>query len=154
MTPFVLSLKSTIDRVLSSLAASKGLTYVDIDGSSLNSEQLLRASPAVAWSQTSYQDEMRTPFFTFMYQVGAVSVNDPAQYQSMDTLGAVLDVMGPGHSIDIYDYSAVAGVSGPTGPTGGKLGDMIIIDAAAQPMASDLVENLRIVNITARGARY
>jgi hypothetical protein len=144
---FSLALKSTLDKVVKSLADAGGLVYIDLDGSSLNSAKLLQAGNAIAWAQTHYSQASNRVIFDLAFEVAAVTTSDPAQYTSMDITGTLLDMFRPMTQVDVYDYSGEhAGTS--------KLGDFSVVSADVQPMQSNEVEGLRAVTVVAKGVRY
>ena len=148
MTGFATCLKSSMDKAIKDLATSASLDYIDLDGTPLNSEKLLQAKNAIAWTHTSYDPDLFAPFFNFVFEVGAVTANDPSQYTSMSVVDLILGRFGPTHTVDIYDYT------GANAPVGAKLGDLFITDADVQGLLSDVAEGLRSVTVTARGVHY
>lgn len=140
------ALKSTLDKVIFDLATANGLDYVDMDGTALNSERLLKANNAIAWSKTGGSFEPRT-FFDISFDVGGVTKNDPAQRISASIVDLVLSRFSPGSILDIYDYS------GTIAPTQ-ILATMTIVDAQEQPLITDAVEGLRLVSVNASGAKF
>lgn len=144
---FNLALKSTLDKTVKGIANAASLDYVDLDGAALNSAKLLEAKNSIAWAQTHYSLDRSRVMFDLVFEVGAITTSDPAQYKSMDITGKLLDAFRPMSQIDVYDYSGTQ--AGTT-----KLGDLTILRADVQPLVSNDIEGFRSIAVTAKGVRY
>ena len=145
--PFILALKSTIDKAVFDLATANSLIFIDLDGAAIDSVKLLQAQDAMAWAQTGYSPYRgNSPFFDLTFEVAAVTASDPAAYSSFDIVGHLLDAFPPLKSFDIYDYTPAQVVST-------KRGTFTVMDAQVQPLVSNDVEGLRAVSVSAKGSR-
>jgi hypothetical protein len=145
--PFVLTLKSTLDKVVYDLATASSLLYIDLDGAMFNSGRLLEAQNAIAWALTGFSPYHGNPYlFDLSFEIAAVTAGDPAAFTSFDIVGILLDAFPQLKSIDVYDYTGAQ--AGST-----KHGTLTIIDAQVQPLQSNDVEGLRSISVTAKGSR-
>ena len=145
--PFVLALKSTLDKTVYDIASANSLMYIDLDGQMFNSVRLLEAQNAIAWMQSGFSPYHGNPYlFDLSFEVAAVTAGDPAAFTSFDIVGILLDAFPQLKSIDVYDYTGSQAGSA-------RRGTLTIIDAQVQPLTSNDVEGLRSISVTAKGSR-
>jgi hypothetical protein len=149
---FEVALKSTLDKAILDLATLHGLDYIDLDGAELNSERLLQAKNAIAWSQVHFSPHPgNNPFYNFTFDVGAVTPKDTdaSQFKSMEIVGELLTLFHPLALFEVYDW-----YTGDTGPTGARRGDFSVVRSSVASLAVNGVEGFRAVTIETMGVRY
>lgn len=150
--PFEMALKSSMDKLLFDFAVANSLDYIDLDGAELNSERLLEARNAVAWSQTHFSPHPgNNPFYTFVFDVGAVTPKDQdaSQFKSMEIVGLLLATFRPQALFEVYDW-----YTSSTVVTGSKRGDFSVARSSVASLAVNGVEGFRAISVETMGVRY
>lgn len=143
---FTLALKSTLDYHAKLLANSKGLPFIDLAGAPFESDILESDQPAICWEFATLAEAPIDPLWYAEFDVGAMTMLDPAQYVSLDIIGSLIDLFRPGKVFPIYDYS---GVSMPTV----RLGTLSIVSAGVASQQADRAVGVRFVSVSARAVR-
>ncbi len=143
---FTLALKSTIDFQAKQLADAAGLPFLDLAASPLDQDIVESDQPAVCWEFATMAEMPQDPLWVAEFDVGAMTMLDPAQYISLDIIGQISEKFKQGTSIQIMDYS---GAATPTQ----VLGSLYIVASGVSPQQSDRATGLRFVTVSARAVR-
>lgn len=144
---FPVALKSTIDKLGYDLgqAESPPVNFVDLDNV-VNTTTLLKSDDtALIWSMAALAPTPRDPLYAVSFQIGARTVNDPANYDIMLLVGKLKEVFNVGSSVAIFDY---------TGATAGaKIGVLLISNVTVLPQEFDKVSGIRMISLEGRAQR-
>jgi hypothetical protein len=143
---FALALKSTLDYHAKLLADSKGLPFVDLAAAPFESDVLESDQPAICWEFATLSEMPVDPLWHTEFDVGAMAMLDPAQYISLDIVGAISNLFKPGARFEIRNYS------GDEMPTE-TAGSLFIVSAGVAPQQSDRATGMRFVSVGARAVR-
>lgn len=144
---FQLSVKSTIDYWAKQVADAVGLPFLDLDGSEFQSAIVESDQPAICWEFSTIQEDPKDPMWFVSFDIGAMTMLDPAQYISLDLVGKLIDQFKVGSRIAVRNYS---GVSMPVS----DVGAMLIVSAGITPQQQDKTTGFRFVSIMARVTRW
>ena len=107
---FLLSVKSTIDKVAYDLAQSLSIGCVDLDDSSKTAALFKSADTAVVLEFNTLTEMPRDPLYEGFLHIGIRTVGDPANYVNLDLMGKVQALFPINERVPVKDYSgAVAG---------------------------------------------
>jgi len=144
---FPVALKSTIDKLGLDIAQAEtpAVKFVDLDNV-VNTTQLLKSEDtALAWTMSVLTPTPRDPLYAVSFQIGARTVNDPANYDIMTLVGKLKATFNVDSSVDIHDY---------TGATAGpKIGVLRISGVTVLPQEFDKVSGLRMISLEGRAQR-
>lgn len=143
---FALALKSTLDYHAKQLADSKGLPFVDLAAAPFDSDVLESDQPAVCWEFATLAEMPVDPLWYTEFDVGAMALLDPAQYISLDIVGAISNLFKSGSIFTIMDYS------GDEMPTT-VVGSLFIVSSGVAPQQADRATGMRFVSVSARAVR-
>ena len=87
----------------------------------------------------------RDPLYAVSFQIGARTVNDPANYDIMLLVGKLKEVFNVGASVSIHDYTGAS--AGP------KIGAMLISEVTVLPQEFDKVSGIRMISLEGRAHR-
>jgi hypothetical protein len=150
--PFEMALKSTMDKILFEFSTVYSLDYIDLEGAELNSEKLLQAKNALAWSQAHFSRHTgNNPFFTFVFDVGAMTPKDQdaSQFKSMEITGNLLSLFRTQALFEVHDWYTSSTVA-----TGSKRGDFSVIRPSVSSLAVNGVEGFRAITVETMGVVY
>ncbi|WP_019865136.1 hypothetical protein [Methylovulum miyakonense] len=146
-TTFDVAVKSTIDKVLSDLAMASGWIFFDLDGAYLTPDIGESKAPAIVVSFPGITPNPRDPYYAVVFEAGARTSDDPAQYIAKTILGTISEVLDIHKGIPVYDYSgAVAGDV--------KLGELIPISRIPTPSRFDQISGLNMYQLVALCQRF
>lgn len=145
---FLLAIKSTIDKLGSSLAAAQTppVRFVDLDDSTAVEEVFTSLDPAIIWEFTGLEDAPADPLYTAIFSIGARTTNDAANYSILNLVGKVRAIFPVGGMIDILDYSDTVASA--------KQGNLVVTSVSVNPQAYDRTAGIRLITITARAQRF
>lgn len=144
---FPVALKSTIDRIGFDLgqAESPPVNFVDLDNV-VNTTALLKSEDtAFIWSMAVLTDAPKDPLYAVSFQIGARTVNDPANYDIMRLVGKLKEAFKVDASLDIFDYTGVS--------VGPKVGVMLVSRVTVLPQEFDKVSGIRMISLEGRVQR-
>ena len=144
---FPVALKSTIDKLGSDLAAAEvpAVKFIDLDNV-VNTANLLGSDDtALVWSMAVLAPTPSDPLYACSFQIGARTVNDPANYDIMLLVGKLSEVLQEGQLVDIHDYTGA--VAGP------RIGVLIITKVTVLPQEYDKVSGIRMIALEGRAQR-
>lgn len=144
---FPVALKSTIDKVGYGLgqAETPSIKFIDLDNVVNTTELLTSEDTAYVWSMAVLAEAPTDPLYAVSFQIGARTVNDPANYDIMLLAGKLKEVFNVGSSIDIADYTGA--VAGP------KIGVLTISNVTVLPQEFDKVSGIRLISLEGRAQR-
>lgn len=143
---FSLVVKSTLDYLAKQVADSKGLPFIDLASPEFDTAVTGSDQPAICWEFADLREDPIDPLWTVSFEIGAMTFLDPAQYVSLDIVGAIADAFRQGTIFVVKDYS---GVNMPTQ----VLGRGFITSSMITPQQSDKITGIRFVSVTARITR-
>lgn len=144
---FPVALKSTIDKLGwdIALAETPAVKFVDLDNV-VNTATLFESDDtALIWSMSVLVPTPQDPLYACSFNIGARTVNDPANYDIMLLVGKLGDVFQEGALIDVHDYTGT--VAGP------KMGVLTITKVTVLPQEYDKVSGIRMISLEARVQR-
>lgn len=144
---FLMALKSTIDKLGVDLAAaqSPSLKFIDLDNTVKMQEMFDSEDDALVWEMQTLADTPADPLYTATFNIGARTVNDPANYDILSLAGKVKAIFKLGQKIDIYDYTgAVASAKG---------GTLIPTEVSVMVQQYERVSGIRMLTIVAKAQR-
>lgn len=144
---FLLAFKSTIDKLGYDLAQSQSpsVRFVDLDNTVRTKELFDSEDDGLVWEMLSLSESPIDPLYTATFNIGARTVNDPANYDILALAGKVKAIFKTGASLAIYDYS------GPVaGPKGGAL---IPISVSVMAQQYERVSGIRMLTVVAKAQR-
>lgn len=144
---FPLDLKSTLDFNAAALATSLGLPFVDLAAASFESDILESDQPAICWEFATIQEVPIDPMWEVTFDLGAITMLDPAQYVSLDIVGKISDTFKQGTRIPIFDYTHATASTIP-------LGVMTITHSSVIPQQQSEASGVRFVTVTAKALRF
>jgi hypothetical protein len=145
---FFLAVKSTIDKIGSDLAAASalGTKATDMDDYTATEEIFHSESSAVLWELSSMDEDPRDPMYSVVFNIGARTCNDAANYKLAKVLGEISSMLGKDLRIPIKDYSGAV-ASAP-------LGFLHIVKQQSAPQSFDRTSGIRMIQVTARALRW
>lgn len=144
---FLVSLKSTIDKMGFDLATSLGQAFVDLDDPVNTAELLASDADAIVWEFLSLDQAPIDPLYSIVFAMGARTVNDAANYNILDFAGQVGDLFPEQEEITILDYT------GATVDTTDR-GYMFITSVTVDPQQFDKMSGIRLVRIEGKAVRF
>ena len=144
---FLLALKSTIDKAGYDLGQAEAtpLEFIDLDNV-VNTEKLLETdNDALVWELIEFAAKPRDPLYGCHFNIGARTVNDPANYNILGLVGKLKVRFNVDSTIDIHDYSGAT--AGP------KVGVLRVWSAEVMTQQYDKVSGIRMVSLHARVQR-
>lgn len=144
---FLKALKSTVDKVGFDLGQIQAppLEFVDLDNTVKAQEMFDSQDDYLIWEMLTLTDDPRDPLYTATFNIGARTVNDPANYDILTLAGKVKAIFKIGQRIDIYDYTGTVVSS--------KGGSMIPIDVSVMTQQYERVSGVRMITVTAKAQR-
>lgn len=145
MSDFSLSFKSTIDKVGYDLAVANSLPIVDLDDL-VNAEEVFhQGTDCLVWEFAQLNDSPRDPLYSFLFRIGARTINDSANYEILKLMDDVKAEFPVQSRIEIRDYSGAS--AGPV------VGSMFITDVRVDPQQYDKQYGIRMVVVAGRAVR-
>jgi hypothetical protein len=144
---FLVALKSTLDKVGNDLALAQTppVTFVDLLNV-VNTQALFESEDdALVWEFMTLQESPRDPLYQAHFDIGARTVNDPANYDILTLVGQVKTVLPYGQRIEIRDYSGLT--QGPV------VGIINVISVAVMEQTYDKVSGIRMITVIAKATR-
>lgn len=144
---FPVALKSTIDKLGYDLAQAEEppVAFIDLDNV-VNTTALLKTDDtALIWSMSVMVPTPRDPLYAVSFQIGARTVNDPANYDIMLLVGKLKVAFNVGSSVDIFDYTG--------GTVGSKIGVLLISNVTVLPQEFDKVSGIRMISLEGKVQR-
>lgn len=144
---FLVALKSTIDKIGWDLGNQQTpqLKFVDLDNTVKAQEMFDSEDDALVWELQTLADTPVDPLYTATFNIGARTVNDPANYDILSLAGKVKKVFKIGQKIDIFDYTGT--------PVSLKGGFIIPIDVSVMVQQYERVSGVRMITVTAKAQR-
>lgn len=142
---FPLAVKSTIDYIAMQIASPINLTVVDMDAAGLFAELLESDETAIVWAIGSLSEAPMDPLWYVDFDIGVKTSLDPAQYKSLDVLGALTNTFKVGMQFEIKDYSG--------DEVGDLYGSLFISSVITSPSQPDRLSGIRLINVQARVMR-
>lgn len=144
---FLVALKSTIDKLGWDLAQAQApaLSFVDLDNTVKMQALFDSDEDALVWEMQTLADSPADPLYTAVFNIGARTVNDPANYDILSLAGKIKAVFKLGLKLDVYDYSG--SVASPKG------GFFVPTDVAVMPQQYERVSGVRMITIQAKAQR-
>ena len=143
---FTLALKSTIDYHAKQLADSLGLPFLDL-ASVFNENELLESDqPIICWEFSAIGEHPIDPLWYAEFEIGAMTMLDPAQYVSLGIIGEITERFKQGTVFSIMDYSTA-------GMPSVEEGKLFIASSGVSPQQMDRATGIRFVNVAARATR-
>lgn len=144
---FLVAVKSTIDKMVNDMALAEvpAVSYADLDNV-VNTAALFESDDdALVWEMLNMDARPQDPLYLLSFNVGARTVNDPANYDMMKLVGKVKAAFAEKNDIPVFDYSGAT--------VGPKLGFLYIVDVGINPQEFDKVSGVRLATVVARAAR-
>jgi len=143
---FPAAIKSTLDYRAKLIADGLGLPFLDLDTALIDSEVIESDQPAVCWEFTGIEESPKDPLWLVAFDIGAMTMADPAQYVSLGVVGALVDFFHSNMRIVIRDYT---GVNMPVI----DLGYLSVHSVGVTPQQKDKLAGFRFISVTARASR-
>ena len=144
---FLKAFKSTVDKIGYDLGQTQSpqLGFIDLDNTVKAQAMFDSEDDFLIWEMLTLTDDPMDPLYTATFNIGARTVNDPANYDILTLAGKVKAVFKIGQKIDIFDYTgAVASAKG---------GFMVPIDVSVMTQQYERVSGVRMITITAKAQR-
>ena len=105
---FVLSFKSTIDKIGTDFASSQTtpLDFVDMDDTMAIQRVLKGKDTSIVWEFLTLDESPVEPLDRFSFRIGARTINDASNYGSVCLVGKLNNVFTKGSSIQLFDYTS------------------------------------------------
>lgn len=105
---FLVSVKSTIDKLANTLAVSLGLPYVDLDDTTTAATLFKSEDSAILVEFNTLEPDPIDPLYAGSFHIGARTVQDPGNYSILKLVGLVEELFPKGARILVYDSFEVA----------------------------------------------
>ncbi len=144
---FLKAFKSTVDKigVDLGLAETPQLGFIDLDNTVKANEMFASDDDYLIWEMLTLTDDPMDPLYTATFNIGARTVNDPANYDILTLAGKVKAVFKIGQRIDVFDYTGAV--------VSAKGGFMMPIDVSVMTQQYERVSGVRMITVTAKAQR-
>jgi hypothetical protein len=145
---FLLAIKSTLDKFGNDLALAQPAEtkFVDLDDSTAVEAVMASTDDAVVWEMSGFDDHPRDPLYSVVFNIGARTSNDAANYGMLALVGKVKEIFPIGKKLEVRDYS--------DDTASDVKGFLFITSVAVNPQMYDRTSGIRMVTVTARAQRY
>lgn len=142
---FLVSLKSTIDKLANTLATTLGVQYVDLDDVTTTAALFRGEATAIVMEFGTLEADPSDPIYTGSFNIGARTVQDPGNYDILKLVGEVEQLFPRGQRILVYDSfeETETGIQGILVP-----GDITVI-----PQQYDMSSGFRLMTVTFKAQR-
>lgn len=142
---FLVSIKSTIDKIGHSLASSKGIEYVDLDDVTTTAALFRGESSAIVMEFNTLEPDPEDPIYSGSFNIGARTVQDPGNYDILKLVGDVENLFPKSARIMVYDSyeEQETGLQGILIP-----GDKLVV-----PQQYDMSSGFRMVEVKFKAQR-
>jgi len=145
---FLLSIKSSLDKFGNDLALAQPTEtkFVDLDDSTAVEAIMTSTDNAIIWELSGFDDSPRDPLYSVVFNIGARTSNDAANYGILALIGKVKEIFPIGRKLDIRDYSddVASDVSG----------FLLITSVTVNPQMYDRTSGIRMITVTGKAQRY
>lgn len=142
---FLVSLKSTIDKLANTLATTLGVQYVDLDDVTTTAALFRGEATAIVMEFGTLEADPSDPIYAGSFNIGARTVQDPGNYDILKLVGEVEQLFPRGQRILVYDSfeELETGLQGILVP-----GDITVI-----PQQYDMSSGFRLMTVTFKAQR-
>lgn len=142
---FLVSLKSTIDKLANTLATTLSVQYVDLDDVTTTATLFRGEDTAIVMEFGTLEADPCDPIYAGSFNIGARTVQDPGNYDILKLVGAVEQLFPRGQRILVYDSfeEEETGLQGILVP-----GDITVI-----PQQYDMSSGFRLMTVTFKAQR-
>ena len=142
---FLVSVKSTVDKLCKQLADSLNITFLDTDDTTQTNKVFSTNQSALLFEFGTLQPDPIDPIYVGHFNVGARTVTDPGNYEILKLVGLVSNIFPKGERILIRDSYLVTET--------GIIGVMVPGDVEVISQQYDVLSGIRMASVTFRAQR-
>lgn len=146
MPDFYMSVKSTIDKLATDVAASLSIEFVEIDDTVNIEEKLGSSDDLIVYQFVDMAEDPGDPLWVLSFEIGGKTTSDAANYDLAGIISKIRSFVSKGGYIDVMDYS---GINDPTV----KEGYIYFSDVSVDPQAFDGASGIRMLSVQGRAVR-
>lgn len=145
---FLVAIKSTLDKLGNDLALAQPTPtkFVDLDDSTAVEAVMSSTDNAIIWELSGFDDNPQDPLYSVVFNIGARTSNDAANYSILTLVGKVREVFPIGAKLEVRDYSDMV--------MSDVQGFLFITMINVNPQMYDRTSGIRMVTVSARAQRY